>query len=217
MSVKLTLRKEELGKQLFQDFIELINADIKAALPEITKAIQVRIESDIYQHETTREMLNPNSKLVGVLGVNTATKRVGDVVKAIVNSLYVSFKPFKVMSIKSVRGALDIGILSQDLTEIRNLPSATIVSDNGSFSWVEMSLAGDKIWGIKEGLTWLWQPSRTLKNSRTGHSLIIDKKARAIRIPPEHAGTTGDSWLRRAIDTEDFYTFIEDTIFRYIQ
>lgn len=217
MPVTITNRAEDLAKGLFTDLVEQINDDIRKNLVRIEKAVQFRVQEAIINDRTTLELLNPDSLLVGFLGHPAPSKIVEDVAKTVSSNVYISFKRFRVISARTVRGALDIGVLRDDLKEALTIPSAKYVTENGDTLPImeAMLLNGDRVYSN----TLLWQPQRTLSGSRTGHAIMLDSQGKQFflsRVPPEHSGTKDNNWLTRAIRTEQFYSFLEDTMLEYI-
>jgi hypothetical protein len=107
--------------------------------------------------------------------------------------------------------------LRKDLKDVLAVPTAQYTTENGDVIPVlEMLLLnGDRIYSMG----FLWMPTRMLSGSRTGHALQIESQGKsfwATRVPPEHSGTKESNWLTRAIGTNEFYTFLEQLIMKYI-
>ncbi len=210
---RITNSIADISRGLGRQFVQQINSRLYKAIPRIKNSVSHYVTKYLWESPTVQELITPHSQLLGVLGLDNATQRVGDVIGAVADDISITFKPFRVVTAGRIGGLFTVSLL--DVDKIERLPSALIVSENSSHNWISMMLSGDKTYGF--GFSWLYKPGRIFKTSRTQSSIIVPHQgARLIRVNPEHAGFRDDNFISKALNCEEFYQEIAQVITRII-
>lgn len=209
-------RHRENTKVLLLGMLDHLNKKIRKRIKPIEQKVKRLVRDELKQSEGYGFALGEGSHL---LGLDNVEKRLSAIIQFLADTVRIEFTPFHPSSGNSVRGKFRIlGGSTTDFSDgLLDIPEATVTSSKGN-EWNYLRhwlLLGDQT--IMD-YTYVAEASGYEKRhfSRTGHSIMRQKKGASWRMPPEHAGFQNRNWIYDCLNSQNFENKLDDTTNFYL-
>ena len=197
MPLSFSIRLEpDFSSAFSQHVVSEIQAKLKRNVTALNTSIKARVKDTFMEllFNSPEVTSLTRGALQGNLGVTDPEGKIINIVDTWMNNIHVS-----VQAGNSPLLTVNIGILTEDYSDVLSLPDSSHVSDNGHIiEWLRwLLLEGDKTIA-----NYFFLPGRRSK-SRTGRGIMVQKEGRVWSIPPQFRGTATDNFATRALENLD--------------
>jgi len=198
--MKISFKIAESNSQLER---AILNALLPDTIEYMNKA-SVFIKNNLYPLLKSAILSQPeyeslvNGQLRLELGIPDASSRVQDLIDIWISNAVVEYKKPSIVNNK-IKSSLSIKMIKVDFSDVVNLRLAHIdrATIGATIPWLE--------WLLLEGTATLVDNYEVFigpnNRSRTGSAIMKASEGDSWSIPSEFAGTIGDNWITRAIDS----------------
>lgn len=174
---------------------------------KITDLIRLKVVKAISESPTIQDLLNGD--LRGELGIIHPPPRILEILQIWSEGIYYEAKTPKVSG-KTIKGGFFIGMIDDDWEDVLNADGATYEAENGSIiRWLDWLLLEGRR-KIVRGYQVEFGP---FGRTKIAHMVVTDRASESWGIPPEHAGTTNNNFVTRALEEAN----LEEVILGIIQ
>ena len=198
MTMRVTLNllgsNAEIEADIFRALVKEINKSFPAKVAKLRRPIQSTVRTALFSSPEVSSLLA--GKLRYDFGIPKGVDVAGDIIDAVVGSVYVQAPPVKSGAAKNIKSDIQISVQPLDFQNILGLSSGTVISEKGaSLPWLDWLLtAGDKIiianFGVRYGAG---------RGRSGGGSMSASEKFRPFKVDTAFSGTIKDNFISRAL------------------
>ncbi len=197
LTINLIETTKEITKKILIEFRDQLRKIFPITLPRLQIEVRELIRQAIQNQPAYISLLG--GKLQGELGVPESGRRLSVIVDTYVDSIVVKLLPIEIR-VRTLKGKIVIQFDAQ-FTSLLSLSESAYLTDKGqTIPWLQwLLIEGDLT--ITEYTFNTVPSSVVVAYSRTGLGLMFKRKGGRWSMPAEFAGTAGDNFITRAIES----------------
>jgi len=192
ITIKLLENNKIIQRKILMAMARQLNIMIRRSLPRIEKGMRKLVGSLIMVQPEIGEL--SGGILQGAFGIPAGKEGVviQDIVRAIVDSVYLQTETVQQAGSKVLKGGLNIYIQPNDFSNLLGMSSASVSIKDGQLPWLQWLLtAGDAVLIGGYNVTY---------GAGLGRSGLAQMRIKtgAFRVPPSYSGTEDSNFITRA-------------------
>lgn len=215
LEIRIVDKQTEIGKKIGMSLAGELNDRLRrgGVRHQMRGQVQDVISKLIRSSPTFKDLTTPGTQLYHELGVLGPVGKLNAIIDTWTDSVGVSLSQFRSTGSYGVAGTIAIYAMKADFSDVLGMPEATFISHNQKgrdtmVPWLEWLLLRGRSF-VTPGYVYINGPQYK-PWSRTNAGIMISmrdirakKGGGSWRVPADHAGTSQNNWVTRAILGQD--------------
>ena len=196
-----------IEKKILKGLMSQTNQYFTQVVPKLREKIKTGTFDILTSSGTYQSLLNGD--LAGHFGIPEKRRKenLTVIIETIVNNIVIEKKLVRKVG-GTLKGAMRIGVVIANFTDILALPQAVIFTEKYEpLEWLTWLLKAGNRMIIKEYDVYFYPGE-----GRSGMAIMLPEDGGSWRVPPEHSGTMKNNWLTKIVLSSEYQDFITKSV-----